>query len=174
MLQRRRARRPTPIGRLPSQLTVREVAYERLRQLIVESTAAPGERIFENALGEELGVSRTPLCETLPQLQTECLVDFSARRAAVVAGLSAAEMREEFQIRASLEGLAIRLSSPRLTADDLKQPHRELEHMTDALGRGDPSWTTRLNWPNPRRRARCETPTSACSHTLSGSEIGRA
>jgi DNA-binding GntR family transcriptional regulator len=122
---------------LPSQPTVREVAYRRLRQLIVDGTLAPGERIFENELAEELGISRTPLREALRQLETEGLVQFSARRGAVVAGLSAAEMREEFQIRASLEGLAIRLAGPRLTAEDLKQLRRELDHMTAALGRGD-------------------------------------
>jgi DNA-binding GntR family transcriptional regulator len=116
---------------------VREVAYRRLRQLIVDGTLAPGERIFENELAEELGISRTPLREALRQLETEGLVHFSARRGAVVAGLSAAEMREEFQIRAALESLAIRLAGAHLTAEDLKQLRQELHYMTEALGRGD-------------------------------------
>jgi DNA-binding GntR family transcriptional regulator len=108
-----------------------------LRQLIVEGTLAPGERIFENELAQELGISRTPLREALSQLETEGLVHFSARRGAVVAGLSAAEMREEFQIRAALESLAIRLAGAHLTGEDIKQLRHELQYMTDALGRGD-------------------------------------
>jgi len=47
--------RAIPIGPLPSHPTVREVAYRRLRQLIVNGTLAPLERIFENGLAEELG-----------------------------------------------------------------------------------------------------------------------
>jgi DNA-binding GntR family transcriptional regulator len=137
MLQHRRPGRQTPIAPLPSHPTVREVAYRRMRQLIVDGTLAPGERIFENELAEQLGISRTPLREALRQLETDGLVQFSARRGAVVAGLSASEMREEYQIRAALEGLAIRLAGARLTPDHLQQLQRELDYMSDALGRGD-------------------------------------
>src|SRR6476661_8951314 len=94
------------IDRLPAHPTVREVAYRRLRQLIVDGTLAPGQRIFESDLAEQLGVSRTPLREALRQLETEGLVQMHARRGAMIARLSAAEMHEEFLIRAT-EGLAI-------------------------------------------------------------------
>jgi DNA-binding GntR family transcriptional regulator len=121
---------------MPAHPTVREVAYRRLRQLIVEGTLEPGQRIFENELADQLGVSRTPLREALRQLETEGLVKLTSRRGAIVSGLSATEMREEFLIRATLEGLAIRLAAPRLTADDFRQLERELARMEDALTRG--------------------------------------
>ncbi len=124
------------IDRLPAHPTVREVAYRRLRQLIVDGTLPPGQRIFENELAEQLGISRTPLREALRQLETEGLITLSARRGAMVAGLSAAEMHEEFLIRATLEGLAIRLAAPRLTGDDYLQLERQLDRMQDALTRG--------------------------------------
>ncbi len=132
-----RRQRLSSIGPLPFQPTVREVAYRRLRQLIVDGTLAPGERIFENELAEQLGISRTPLREAMRQLETEGLVQFTARRGAVVAGLSAAEMREAFQIRATLERLAIQLAGPRLGPAELDQLRRELERMQEALTRGD-------------------------------------
>src|SRR6266576_848316 len=104
------------IDRLPAHPTVREVAYRRLRQLIVDGTLAPGPRIFENELADQLGISRTPLREALRQLETEGLIYQHARRGAIIAQLSAADMHEEFLIRATLEGLAIELAAPQLTA----------------------------------------------------------
>jgi len=133
---RPRSDRQHTIDRLPAHPTVREVAYRRLRQLIVDGTLPPGQRIFENELADQLGISRTPLREALRQLETEGLVKPSARRGAIVSGLSAPEMEEEFLIRATLEGLAIRLAAPRLTADDYAQLERELERMQHALTRG--------------------------------------
>jgi len=133
---RPRADRQHVVDRLPAHPTVREVAYRRLRQLILDGTLAPATRIFENELAEQLGISRTPLREALRQLETEGLITLSARRGAVVSGLSAAEMQQDFLIRATLEGLAIRLAAPRLTAEDFAQLERELRRMEQALTRG--------------------------------------
>ena len=124
------------IDPLPAHPTVREVAYRRLRQLIVDGTLAPGQRIFENELADQLGISRTPLREALRQLETEGLVQMNARRGAMVARLSAADMHEEFLIRATLEGLAIELAAPRLTPEHFHELGRQLARMQDALTRG--------------------------------------
>jgi DNA-binding GntR family transcriptional regulator len=124
------------IDRLPAHPTVREVAYRRLRQLIVDGTLAPGQRIFENELADQLGISRTPLREALRQLETEGLVQMHPRRGAIIAPLSAADMHEEFLIRATLEGLAIELAAPQLTADDFRELERQLARMADSVTRG--------------------------------------
>jgi DNA-binding GntR family transcriptional regulator len=123
------------IDPLPAHPTVREVAYRRLRQLIVDGTLPPGQRIFENELAEQLGISRTPLREALRQLDTEGLVQMNARRGAQVARLSAADMHEEFLIRATLEALAVELAAPRLRPEDLRELERQLARMQDALTR---------------------------------------
>ena len=115
--------------------TVRDVAYDRLRRLILDGTIAPGTRIVENEIADLLGVSRTPLREALRQLETEGLVTISARRGAAVASLSASEMHEEFLIRATLEGLAIRLAAPRLSVH-LRELEHELAGMERSLKRG--------------------------------------
>jgi DNA-binding GntR family transcriptional regulator len=112
------------------------VAYRRLRQLIVDGTLAPGQRIFENELADQLGISRTPLREALRQLETQGLVHMHARRGAIIAPLSAADLHEEFLIRASLEGLAIELAAPQLTADDFRELERQLARMADSVTRG--------------------------------------
>jgi DNA-binding GntR family transcriptional regulator len=57
----------------------------------------------------------------------------------MVSDMSAADMSEEFLIRATLEGLAIRLATPRLNADHFVQLERELERMQHALERGQRS-----------------------------------
>ncbi|MBI2874989.1 MAG: GntR family transcriptional regulator, partial [Firmicutes bacterium] len=85
--------------------------FDNLRKSILEGKLAPGVRLVERRLAEEMGTSRTPVREALGQLELEGLVYQSPRRGMVVAGLSREEIEEIFKIRAVLEGLAARLSA---------------------------------------------------------------
>src|SRR5690606_10190538 len=82
-----------------------EVA-ERLRGLLTEGKLAPGERLNERVLCEQLKVSRTPLREALKVLATERLVELSPNRGARVVALSRSAVAELFELMAALEGLA--------------------------------------------------------------------
>ncbi|AXS41524.1 GntR family transcriptional regulator [Breoghania sp. L-A4] len=82
-----------------------EVA-EHLRQLIIDGDLAEGERIIEADLSEQLNVSRTPLREAIRMLAREGLVELLPHRGAKVAKVSAAEMRQLFEVISSLERLA--------------------------------------------------------------------
>jgi DNA-binding GntR family transcriptional regulator len=88
---------------MPAHPTVREVAYRRLRQLIVEGALAPGQRIFENDLADQLGISRTPLREALKVLAAEGLVTMKLRRGAYVTEVSERDLVEVFHLLALLE-----------------------------------------------------------------------
>jgi DNA-binding GntR family transcriptional regulator len=78
-----------------------------------------GSRLGQEALAEEFGVSRTPVREALRKLQATGLVDLLPNRGAVVRGPSAREIREAYEVRAELEGLAAELAAGRISDRDL-------------------------------------------------------
>jgi DNA-binding GntR family transcriptional regulator len=78
-----------------------------------------GSRLRQEALAEEFGVSRTPVREALRKLQATGLVELLPNRGAVVRGPSAREIREAYEVRAELEGLAAELAAGRISDRDL-------------------------------------------------------
>ena len=105
-------------------MTTRQVdTVERLASAIqaqVLSGAVPvGTRLRQEALAEEFGVSRTPVREALRQLQATGLLELLPNRGAVVRGPSAREIREAYEVRAELEGLAAELAAERISDSDL-------------------------------------------------------
>jgi DNA-binding GntR family transcriptional regulator len=123
--------------------TLRERALEALRVAITSGEYRPGDHLGEEELAGRLGVSRGTVREALRHLQQEGLVTAGARGMLRVNSLSAAEIRELFQVRAALEGLAVTLliASPRRNAaaaalrkalSDLDEPDRDFGAHIDA------------------------------------------
>jgi DNA-binding GntR family transcriptional regulator len=79
---------------------------ERLRELIIDGSLSPGSRLNERELCERLGVSRTPLRESLRRLAHDGLVTLIPNRGAFVTSMSRAAVRESFEIMGALEALA--------------------------------------------------------------------
>lgn len=88
----------------------REVA-DQLRHFILTGRYKPGDRLVEDKLSTELGVSRVPIREALRTLAAEGLVDLPPRRGASVAALSSQVARDLVEVRATLEGLNARLAA---------------------------------------------------------------
>jgi DNA-binding GntR family transcriptional regulator len=84
---------------------------EELRRSILTNRRRPGERLVEDRLSEELGVSRVPIREALRMLAGEGLVDMQPRRGASVADVSPEVARDLVEGRATLEGLNARLAA---------------------------------------------------------------
>jgi DNA-binding GntR family transcriptional regulator len=104
-----------------SRTTLPQNAAERLRQMILEGELAPGERLNERALGERLGISRTPLREALRMLASESLVRVEPNRGAAVAPLDRKDIENTFEVLAALEGLAGELAAARITQTELAE-----------------------------------------------------
>jgi DNA-binding GntR family transcriptional regulator len=98
--------------------TLRERALESLRAAIVSGQYRPGDHLSEVGLAGSLGVSRGTVREALRHLQQEGLVTGSNRGMLRVSTLTPTEVRELFQVRAALEGMAVReiIASPRREA----------------------------------------------------------
>ncbi|MBJ3775600.1 GntR family transcriptional regulator [Acuticoccus mangrovi] len=89
-------------------LTSVEFARVRLREAIVSGRFAPGERLVETNLAQELGVSRGPVRDALRDLASEGLVVLRRNRGAVVAEIHVEDVLEVYAIRAALGTLALR------------------------------------------------------------------
>ena len=96
-------------GPLPSldRSTLRERALEALRSAIMVGRYRPGDHLGEVELAKHLGVSRGTVREALRHLQQEGLATTGNRGMLRVNTLSPKEVRELFQVRAALEGLAV-------------------------------------------------------------------
>jgi DNA-binding GntR family transcriptional regulator len=107
-----------------------ELAYEQMRAAIVENRYPPGQRLVEQRIAEELGLSRTPVREALHLLEAEGLVVSERNRGAVVRPLSATEVVDLYGLRIRLESYAVEVATERATESELG----ELMVGADAFG----------------------------------------
>jgi DNA-binding GntR family transcriptional regulator len=103
------------------------VIADRLRAKIMAGSLIAGERVNQDRMAAEFGVSHIPVREALRGLEAEGLVTFHPRRGFFVAALSAEDALELGEMRAVLEGLAARLAVPRATAADLEAAAAQIE-----------------------------------------------
>ncbi len=92
--------------------TAYQFALETLRNAIASGAINEGELLLQNDIAAALGLSRMPVREALRILEAEGWVEFSPHKGAVVSRLSAEEIVETFEIRFTLESLALRKSLP--------------------------------------------------------------
>ncbi len=99
----------------PQDSPARERAYEFLKEAVLAGRFNPGERLTEEHLAKTLGFSRTPIREALHKLESEGLIKPMATRGFIASQDSAEEVEELFEIRAVLEGYALRVICARMT-----------------------------------------------------------
>ncbi|MER7081412.1 transcriptional regulator, GntR family [Saccharopolyspora kobensis] len=86
----------------------RELAYDHLKDTVLSDPSMQGQFVNEQALADEIGVSRTPIREALLLLAAEELVQLVPKRGAYIAPVGGREIRELFEIRAMIECYAAR------------------------------------------------------------------
>ena len=94
-----------PISRAKS---LKEQAYEKLKELIITGALEPGELHNEKRLAEALGVSRTPVREALLELSRESMVAFVPGKGVEICKFTTEQVREVFEIRRIIEGYIIK------------------------------------------------------------------
>jgi DNA-binding GntR family transcriptional regulator len=88
-------------------------AHAALRERILSGELGPGERLHQEALSAELGVSRTPVREALGRLAADGLVELLPQRGARVADLRPEDMAAAYEARLAIEPVAARLAAAR-------------------------------------------------------------
>jgi DNA-binding GntR family transcriptional regulator len=87
-----------------------EIAYQALKQAIIEQALRPGAKLPEDKIGGLFGMSRTLVREILSRLKSDGLVEANARRSATVARPSLEEAADIFELRRALEREAVALA----------------------------------------------------------------
>lgn len=95
--------------------------FSEIRTGILSGRYREGEELKEEALGGELGVSRTPVREALRQLEQEGLIDIIPNKGAVVTGVSPDDIRDIYMVRARLDGLAASLAAGNIDEKGLEE-----------------------------------------------------
>ncbi|MFE7423498.1 GntR family transcriptional regulator [Rhodococcus sp. NPDC057529] len=85
--------------------------YAIIRERIISGEYPPGSRLRERELSQELDVSRVPLREALPLLESDGFIQILPRRGAVVTQLSLRDIEELFDLRLALEPYAARCAA---------------------------------------------------------------
>ena len=107
-----------------------QVVSGQIRGRILDGTLKPGERLVEDRLSAELGVSRVPVREALRGLSVEGLVTLLPRRGATVVEVTPETVAELVEVRALLEGLNAKLAAQRHDPEIVAQ-------LQDTLARGN-------------------------------------
>lgn len=113
------------------------VVEREVERLILNGSFAPGERINENRLAAELGTSRGPIREAIRALEGSGLIVSIRNRGSFIRRLSVQEVREVYEIRSALFGLAGKLLAERVTDQQLARLNAFIQDMEEASGRRD-------------------------------------
>ena len=110
--------------------SLRGRVYNQLRENILNGRYKIGEELKEVAIGEEYGVSRTPVRDAFHQLELEGLITIVPNKGAIVEGISAKDIYDIYEIRSRLEGLAARWACENITSAQSDQME-EILYMSD-------------------------------------------
>lgn len=88
-----------------------DATYRVLVDAITDGTLAPGERITQEEIAEQLHVSRSPVLQALRLLKKEGFIEDAPGRGVQVAQLDAAWVAHVYQVRGALDALAARLAA---------------------------------------------------------------
>jgi DNA-binding GntR family transcriptional regulator len=126
-------------------LALRDRVLAELRRRIVDGDYAQGERLTENRLADDFGVSRNPVREALRVVETEGFVQILPRRGAVVATIDQSAVRDLFAVREQLETLAAGLAAERATEQDVTRLRTLLDEASAATESNDLNRVAELN-----------------------------
>jgi len=101
--------------------SLRGRVFNRIRDDILSGKYKEGEELREVAIGDELGVSRTPVREAFRQLELEGLIQIVPNKGAYVTGITAKDVKDIYMIRSKLEGLCAYWATYHITEEQMEE-----------------------------------------------------
>nr|WP_244954058.1 GntR family transcriptional regulator [Spelaeicoccus albus] len=117
-----------------------------MTDIILSGDFLPGDRLVEERLCEQLGISRPPLREALKSLEYAGLIVQIPRRGAIVTPLTQHDVFEIVTMRRDLERLAMQLALPNLNSDRLARCYSALEAMDEIVPTDNEAAMTRAGF----------------------------
>lgn len=105
--------------------------YEKIKEMILNNELQPGEKLLQEKLAAQLGVSRTPLMKALQMLEYDLLVESVPRRGMFVKQLKIQEMMEIYDVREGIESVAVRLVIERASDGQVNELRKIWEPFID-------------------------------------------
>jgi len=115
--------------------TYKDIVIRHIYDSLMEGKYAPGEKILENTLSQELGLSRAPVREGLRELVSIGILEYRPQVGNFVATMSPEEIVDAYVTRGVLEGYASRESAERMSAAEFDALEAEAEKMRSAGAR---------------------------------------
>jgi DNA-binding GntR family transcriptional regulator len=106
---------------------------ERISAKIFAGEFPPGSRLRQEALAEEFSVSRTPIREALRQLEVKGVIQHRPNQGAIVLAPNARDIRDAYQVRAELEGLAVSLAVEWITEEQIERMRRAQKRFAETV-----------------------------------------
>lgn len=106
---------------------IKEVVYESLRKTLIESKIPIGERFIEKEYSDRLNISRTPVRESLKQLESEGLVKYIPRTGVVVNRITKEDVIEIYKIRSHMEFLVATEAMKHIQQSDADKIYKLLD-----------------------------------------------
>ena len=101
--------------------SLRGRVFNKIREDILSGKYKEHEELKEVAIGEELGVSRTPVREAFRQLELEGLIQIVPNKGAYVTGITEKDVKDIYMIRSLLEGLCARWATEHITDEQMEE-----------------------------------------------------
>jgi DNA-binding GntR family transcriptional regulator len=117
--------------------TAQQHAVDSLRRFIVSGDLKPGQRVNQEDVAEQIGLSVAPVREALRVLEQEGQVTYLPRRGYFVTELRLADLQEIYELRAILEARAARHALPTIDDDALARITEAARDCVDAAADGD-------------------------------------
>lgn len=130
---------------LNDNLSLDRLAYEKIKDAILNFQFLPGQALVESELAAQLGISKTPVRDALMRLEKENLVLRIPYKGTYVSDINSEEMVDIFQIRIELEGLAIQLATPALQEEDFARMEELVKEHAAALNKRNIALVSQIN-----------------------------
>jgi DNA-binding GntR family transcriptional regulator len=125
--------------------SLREEVYDSLRKSILHGKLKAGQRLIEEQLAHQIGISRTPVREAFHKLEKDDLVMRLPKGGFAVREFTKADVEEIFGIRCALESYAAYLATIHITPDKISALEKKMEELQKALESRDTNKVVQFN-----------------------------
>jgi len=130
---------------VPGHLSLKDQAYRAIKEAILSFQFKPGDPLVESDLASQLGISKTPVRDALFELEKEGLVTKILFKGTYVSDVSPEDVKQIFEVRAVLEGLAARLAVLNWSSQDTEAARNLLDQQEAAAREGNNTLSSQMN-----------------------------